>query len=222
MILIAEDDLKIAKLIIHLLRKDGYEVDHAKDGEEALMYCSINTYDIIILDWMMPIMNGIEACVELRKRGINSGIIMLTAKDTLEDKIIGLDSGADDYLIKPFEYKELFARIKALGRRSKQVIQNDILKKGLFSINRALQSAYYNQHQLMLSKKEYQLFSLLIENAPNVVPRSTIIDRVWGVDGEISDNNLDAFIRLLRMKVDKVVDQKVIISVRGIGYRMEV
>lgn len=222
MLLLAEDDPKIAKLIIHLLRKDGYEVDHALDGEEALMYADMNSYEVIILDWMMPVLDGIEACTRLRAKGFEGGILMLTAKDTLDDKIIGLESGSDDYLIKPFEYRELLARIKALLRRSKQGIVSDIFENGEFAIDRAIQMAYYKKEALLLSKKEYQLFALLLENAPNPVPRNMIIDRVWGIDGDISDNNLDVFIRLLRKKIQVVADRKAIINIRGIGYKMEV
>lgn len=222
MLLLAEDDPKIAKLIVHLLRKDDFEVDHAWDGQETLMYVSMNRYEVIILDWMMPILDGVETCLQLRKDGYQGGILMLTAKDTLDDKIIGLEAGADDYLIKPFEYRELQARIKALIRRSHKKIAHDILIKRDFSINRENQTAFYNKAPLSLSNKEYKLFSLLFENSPNPIPRRVIIDRVWGLDSDISDNNLDAFIRLLRKKLNKVVDREVIINIRGIGYKMEV
>lgn len=222
MFLLAEDDPKIAKLIVHLLKKDGYEVDHTKDGQEALMYVRMNSYDVIILDWMMPMMSGVEVCQHLREEGYEGGILMLTAKDTLDDKIIGLESGADDYLIKPFEYRELLARLKALSRRSSKTIVKDIISKGDFSIDRGTHTAYYKKTLLSLSKKEYLLFSLLFENSPNPIPRSVIIDRVWGLDGDITDNNLDAFIRLLRKKLHMAVERKVIVNIRGIGYKMEV
>lgn len=221
MILLAEDEPKIAKLIINLLRKDGYEVDHAKDGEEALYYISLNTYELIILDWMMPELDGIGVCKKLRQNGYNGGILMLTAKDTLDDKIVGLEAGADDYLIKPFEYRELLARLKALARRSYKNIVQDFVERGDFKIDRSQQTAYYKDQPFALSKKEYQLFELLFENAPNTIARATIIDRVWGVDGEISDNNLDVFIRLLRKKISQRVNDNVIVNVRGIGYKME-
>jgi len=222
MFLLAEDDPKIAKLIVHLLRKDGYEIDHAKDGQEALMYVEMNNYDVLILDWMMPVMSGVEVCQNLRTKGYEGGILMLTAKDTLDDKIMGLESGADDYLIKPFEYRELLARLKALNRRSNQAILKDVVNKGDFSIDRGTYAAYYKESLLALSKKEYLLFSLLFENSPNPIPRRVIIDRVWGLDGDITDNNLDAFIRLLRKKLGKKIDRKVILNIRGIGYKMEV
>jgi len=222
LILLAEDDPKISKLLVHLLNKDGHQVDLAINGEEAIMYNEINDYEIIILDWMMPVMDGIEACEKLRIKGFANGILMLTAKDTLDDKVVGLESGADDYLVKPFEYRELSARLKALSRRSVKKIKSDISVKGVFSIDRSLQRAFYKDKQLEFTKREYQLFSLLFENEGNAVPREIIIDRVWGIDGDISNNNLDAFIRLLRKKIGKIVDQKIIINVRGIGYKLEV
>lgn len=222
MLLLAEDDIKIANLVLHLLRKDGYEVDHAKDGEEALMYASMNDYEMIVLDWMMPVLDGIETCKKMRENGYEGGILMLTAKDTLDDKIMGLDSGADDYIVKPFEYRELLARLKALSRRSQKKLNQDIYEKGDFKIDRVIQSAYYKDQVLSLSKKEYQLFALLLENAPNALPRNLIIDRLWGIEGEITDNNLDAFIRLLRKKLSQYISMKVIVNIRGVGYKMEV
>lgn len=222
LILLAEDDPKIASLLIQLLSKDGYQVDHAKDGEEALMYFQINTYELIILDWMMPYLSGIEVCAKLRQENYTGGILMLTAKDTLDDKVVGLEVGADDYLVKPFEYRELKARIIALARRSDRKIQVDLVTKGIFSINRSLQIAYYRKELIGLSKREFQLFSLLFENQGNAVPRELIVDKVWGIDGEISNNNLDAFIRLLRKKLKTYDDRKIIVNVRGIGYKLEV
>ncbi len=222
LILLAEDDPTIAKLLMQLLGKDGYQVDHAKDGEEAMMYFQMNTYELIILDWMMPYLTGIEVCTKLRQSNYTGGILMLTAKDTLDDKVVGLEVGADDYLVKPFEYRELKARIIALARRSDRKIQVDLVTKGLFSINRPLQIAYYNKEIIGLSKREFQLFSLLFENQGNAVPRHLIVDKVWGIDGEISNNNLDTFIKLLRKKLKKYDDRKIIVNVRGIGYKLEV
>ncbi len=222
MILLAEDEEKIAKLLIHLLKKEGYEVDHAHNGFEALEYVSINTYDLIILDWMMPEMDGIEACKAMRLNGYEGGILMLTAKDTLDNKIKGLESGADDYLVKPFEFRELKARLRALERRSSKSIRSDQVAKGDFKIDRTQQKAYYKDDAFDFSKKEYLLFELLFENAGNTITRATLIDRVWGIDGEITENNLEAYIRLLRKKIKVKSKDKIIVTVRGIGYKMEV
>lgn len=222
LILLAEDDPKIAKLLIHLFKKDGYQVDHAKDGIEALLYTETNTYDIVLLDWMMPEKSGLEVCEALRNRHFNGGILMLTAKDTLDDKIMGLEYGADDYLIKPFEYKELLARVKALSRRSTKKLTEDKITLGNFIVDRAHKAIYFNDIDIGLSNREYQLLSLLMENNRKIVPREVIIDRVWGLDQEITQNNLDAFIKLLRKKIEQVAKDKVILNVRGIGYKVEV
>lgn len=222
LLLLVEDDLKISKLLLNLLRQEGHQVDHAVNGEEALMYIDLNDYQVVILDWMMPILNGIDTCNNLRKKGYNGGILMLTAKDTLDDKVIGLEAGADDYLIKPFEFRELSARLKALSRRSVKIIQKKRIYKGEYSIDRQMQAAFYKDSQMDLSRREYQLFSLLFENNGLAIPRNTIIDLVWGVDGEISENNLDAFIRLLRKKIAHFDNRKVLFNVRGIGYKLEV
>jgi len=222
LILLAEDDPKIAKLLVHLFRKDGYQIDHATDGIEALLYTESNQYDVILLDWMMPGKSGIEVCETLRNRHYHGGILMLTAKDTLDDKIIGLENGADDYLVKPFEYKELLARVKALLRRSSNTLSEDRLIIGSYILDRMHKRIFYKEHDLGLSSREFHLLSLLLENNKQVVPREVIIDRVWGLDLEVSQNNLDAFIRLLRKKIEKSTHDNIIVNVRGIGYKVEV
>lgn len=222
LILLAEDDPKIAELLIHLFKKDGYQIDHAKDGVEALLYTESNHYDIVLLDWMMPEKSGLEVCETLRNRHYHGGILMLTAKDTLDDKIIGLGNGADDYLVKPFEYKELLARVKALSRRSNQKLNDDLLIIGKYTLDRIRKTVLYESTDLSLSNREFQLLSLLIENNRQVVPRDVIIDRVWGLDQEITQNNLDAFIKLLRKKIEKSTKDNIILNVRGIGYKVEV
>ena len=222
LILLAEDDSKIAELLIHLFKKDGYQIDHAKDGVEALLYSENNHYDIILLDWMMPEKSGLEVCETLRNRHYNGGILMLTARDTLDDKIIGLENGADDYLIKPFEYKELLARVKALSRRSTQKLNDDLLAIGDYTLDRVHKIVLYRNTDLSLSSREFQLLSLLLENNRQVVPRDVIIDRVWGLDQEITQNNLDAFIKLLRKKIEKSTKDNIILNIRGIGYKVEV
>jgi len=220
LILLAEDEPKIAKLIIDLLSKDGYQVDYAHNGEEAMLYCKNNNYDVVILDWMMPVLDGKEACIKLRSTGYNGAILMLTAKDSLNDKIIGLESGADDYLIKPFEYLELLARLKALSRRSTMKLKKDIQTIADITLNRATKTVHKNKQVVNLSKREYQLFTLLFENAGQVIPREVLMDRVWGIDGNITANNLDVHIRLLRKKIENK-EKQVIKNIRGIGYMLE-
>lgn len=222
LLLLAEDDERLGKLLLHLLKKDGYQADWALDGLEALSLIDNCEYDLAVLDWMMPEMDGIELCQRLRERGFSGGILMLTAKDTLQDRIIGLDSGADDYLVKPFEYDELSARLRALSRRSRQPLTQDRVEIGAITVDRNSKSAYIGEDTLNLSRREFQLLDLLLRNRGRTVPREVIIDRVWGMDGEVTDNNLDAFIRLLRKKLETNGQPRVIVNIRGIGYRLEV
>lgn len=221
-ILLAEDDLKIGKNLVYLLGKDGYQVDYARDGAEAMLFIESNDYPIVILDWMMPELSGVEICHRLRDRQYQGGILMLTARDTLDDKIEGLDAGADDYLVKPFEYKELLARIKALARRSTNKVVAEVVHVGNFHIHAKLKTVYYKEEPIPLTNKEYQLFIFLLENNRQIVPREVLIDRIWGLDQEVSANNLEAFIRLLRKKIEALTHDKVIQNVRGIGYKIEI
>ena len=220
-ILLAEDDPKISRLLIELLGKDGYQVDHAHDGEEVMAYVEANTYDLIIMDWMMPKMDGLETIKRLRMQGYGGGILMLTAKDSLQNKVEGFQTGADDYLVKPFAYEELHMRIIALIRRSKEGILKDELKVGPLTISRGHNSVTYQGTAIDLSKRSYQLLLVLAENAGQIIPRDRLIDLVWGIDSEITPNNLDAHIRLLRKKIETKTYQP-IVNVRGIGYKMEV
>jgi len=222
MLLLAEDDARIARHLVKLLKQDGFGVDHVLDGLDALAYAEANSYDLIILDWMMPGRDGLSVCRELRNRHYDGGILMLTAKDTLDNKIDGLEAGADDYLIKPFEYRELLARIKALSRRSRKTLAEDALRVGPFLADRNTHTVTRNGEVLGLSRREFQIFLLLLENHGRIVPRETLLDRVWGLDGEVTTNNLDAHLRLLRKKLESPATPKCIINVRGLGYRLEV
>ncbi len=221
MLLLAEDDPKIGRYLVKFLQQDGYNVDYAANGAEALDYVKMNVYELVILDWMMPEKDGISVCRELRKNGYDGGILMLTARDTLENKVEGLEAGADDYLVKPFEYRELLARVKALARRSRKTLAEDILRIGPFAVDRATMTVSKDGCHLNLSKREYQIFQFLLENHGRVVPRETLLDRIWGIDGEVTANNLDAHIRLLRKKVETKGEQKHILNVRGMGYKLE-
>lgn len=221
LLLLAEDDPKISKLLIRLLSRDGYQVDHAKDGQEVIMYVEANLYDLIIMDWMMPEMTGLEAATRLRQKGYQGGILMLTARDGLADKVKGFRAGVDDYLVKPFDYEELHVRIVALLRRSRQFIAKDELVLGPIVIDRAHQQVTIEGQAVGLTKREYQLLLVLAENRGQTLPRERLIDLVWGVDGDITPNNLEAYIRLLRKKIESK-QFKPIVNVRGIGYKLEV
>lgn len=220
-ILLAEDDLRLGRLVAHMFDKEGIKVDWVVDGEMAFEYAVYSSYDLIILDWMMPGESGIDVCGRLRKQGYQGLILMLTAKDAVEDRVIGLDTGADDYLIKPFEFSELMARIRALSRRSSNKLIENVVTIGNRSFNKTTKVITYNEKEIFLSGREFQMLDLLIQNKGQVVPREVILDRVWGLESEVTSNNLDAYIRLLRKKIDPPGGDTLIHTIRGVGYRVE-
>ncbi|MBP2656463.1 MAG: two component transcriptional regulator, winged helix family [Firmicutes bacterium] len=220
-ILLAEDDRRLGNLVHKLLLKQGMQVDWVVDGEEALHYILNNSYEVIILDWMMPEKSGLEICQQLRLSQYQGGILMFTAKDAVDDLVQGLEAGADDYLVKPFEFKELLARIRSVARRSKVTLKDDIIKAAGLELNRLSKSAKRGTRELNLTSREFQLLEILADNCGRVLPREVLLDQVWGWDNAISPNNLDAFIRLLRKKVTQPGEPELIHNIRGVGYKLE-
>jgi len=220
-ILLAEDDKKLGKLIIHMLEKEHFTVDWVLNGTDAYDYSIGTEYDLILLDWMMPGKDGVSVCRQLREKGFNGAILMLTAKDELDDQITGLDSGADDYVIKPFEFKELLARIRALLRRRNRPIIHDVIVVGEFELNRKNYIFKKGDQDIQLSSKEFRLMELFMINYGQTLPREMILDRIWGLDSDITSNTLDAYIRLLRRKIEDGDEHKLIKNIRGVGYRFE-
>ena len=220
-ILLAEDDRRLGNLVHKLLLKQGMQVDWVVDGEEALHYILNNIYDVIILDWMMPEKSGLEVCRQLRLNQYQGGILMFTAKDAVDDLVLGLEAGADDYLVKPFEFKELLARIRSVARRSKVALKEDVIKAAGLELNRLTKSAKRGTRDLNLTSREFQLLEILADNCGRVLPREVLLDQVWGWDNAVSPNNLDAFIRLLRKKVTQPGESELIHNIRGVGYKLE-
>ncbi|WP_139492459.1 response regulator transcription factor [Brevibacillus dissolubilis] len=221
-ILLAEDDKKLGKLVKYVLEKKGnYHVDWVQNGEEALVYAKGSSYDLLVLDWMMPVMDGIEVCKSLRSSNYTQAILLLTAKDALQDKIHGLDAGADDYLTKPFEMEELLARLRSLGRRNFAPIQADAVTFGEFTLNRTSHQLLRNGEEILLSQREYQLLDLFLQNIGNVLTREVILDRVWGIGSDVSHKNVDVTVKMLRDKLEGIGVGQMIHSVRGVGYRFE-
>lgn len=218
-ILLAEDDERLGKIIHHLLERELHQVDWVKNGRDAYEYTTISSYDVIILDWMMPEMDGIEVCRKLRNDGYQGSILLLTAKDALDEIVTGLDAGADDYLIKPFEFEELLARVRALFRRKKQPFQQ-ILSLGNLSLDLGSHVIKLGDDTIELTKKEYQLLEILLRNTNQVLSREQLIDYVWGFDAHITDNSLDALVKLVRKKIDKKNSPSKIKTIRGVGYTM--
>lgn len=220
-ILLAEDDLRLGRLVQHMLEKEDIKVDWVVEGDVAFEYAVYSSYDIIILDWMMPGESGLNVCDRLRKQGYQGAILMLTAKDAVEDRVLGLDTGADDYLVKPFEFSELMARIRALSRRSSNKLIENVVTIGNLIFNRTTKILRYDDKEISLSGREFQMLDLLIQNKGQVVPREVILDRVWGLESEVTSNNLDAYVRLLRKKIDPLGGETLIHTIRGVGYRLE-
>ena len=220
-ILLAEDDSRLGKLIEYMLQQNKFNVEWITNGADIFEYAMYSEYDILVLDWMMPNVSGIDACRQLREAGYERAIIMLTARDTVEDRVMGLDAGADDYLVKPFEFDELLARLRALGRRSTQKIQQEVIEIGDFTLNRTTKVLMRKDQVIQLSPREFQIFDLLAQNLGVVVPRDIILDRIWGLERDITSNNIDSYMKILRKKLMDVDGNIAIKTVRGIGYRLE-
>lgn len=220
-VLLAEDDQKLGRLISHMLKKEGHTVDWFDSGDNVYTCASVSSYDLLILDWMMPGADGISICRRLRANGYEGAILMLTARDALDDRVCGLDAGADDYLVKPFEFAELFARIRALARRSCTPIQPEDITIADLVVHCTQHTVERNGTVIQLTPREFQLLELLLRNRGHIVPREIIFDRIWGYDADVSSNTLDAFVRLLRKKIEQPGERKLIHNVRGVGYKFE-
>lgn len=219
-ILLAEDDKQLGSLLSTMLRRADFQVTWVECGEEAYEKVYSADYEVLILDWMMPGLSGVGLCQRLRSENYQGKILLLTARDSVEDKVSGLDSGADDYLIKPFEFPELVARIKALARRAEQYLQEETAY-GDFKLNRSAETLGNKNGTIQLSPREFKIVDILLLNRDKVIPREMLMDRVWGIDGDITTNNLDAHIKLLRKKIAQITSEEIIKTVRGVGYKIE-
>lgn len=221
-ILLAEDDSTLGELIVFMLKKrGGYNVEWVMEGEDAFYYAVNAHYDVLILDWMMPNGTGIEVCERLRKQGYSGAILMLTAKDSIQDRIDGLDSGADDYLVKPFEIEELLARIRALSRRNYAPIVEEEIRVQDLVVNRMSHIVRLGSEEIQLSPREFQLLDLLMQNRGQVISREVILDRIWGNDSDVAPKTIDATVKLIRKKLKKVKKDHLLQSIRGVGYKFE-
>lgn len=217
-ILIVEDELDLNMVLSEMLTIEGYNVDSSYDGTDGLDNALSGIYDLIILDIMLPKKNGIEVLSEIRKNSINTPVLMLTAKSEIEDKISGLDNGADDYLTKPFNSKELLARIRALLRRREKILINENLEFADILIDKSTHEIYKNSQKVKLTKKEYDIIELLILNKGKVVPKDDLTVKIWGYNTDIEYNSIEVYISFLRKKL-RAIDSTVCIStIRGLGY----
>ncbi len=217
-ILIVEDESKMAMLLKKGLEEEHHSVSVAHDGRDGLELAMGQQFDAIVLDVMLPGLDGFEVARRLREHGNRTPILMVTARDALPDVIKGLDLGADDYLTKPFSFEELFARLRAIGRRG-PIPQGTRLEVGDLTLDPATHQVSRAGRPIPLTKKEYLLLELLMRNQGRVVPRETIIESIWGSDDLVESNTLDAFIKKVRQKVDAGNGRRLIHTVRGFGYR---
>jgi DNA-binding response OmpR family regulator len=217
-ILVVEDEPAIAGFISRGLTESGFGVDIARDGDEALDWPGVADFDVIVLDIMLPRRDGLEVCGTLRKRGLRTPILMLTARDTIEDRVTGLDSGADDYLVKPFAFAELLARIRALSRRQPELAGNE-LRIGDLVLNSATRRATRGEADVDLTAKEFSILEYLMRHPNQVLSRSVIAEHVWNYDFDNSTNVIDVHIKNLRRKLDDR-EGKLIQTMRGAGYRI--
>ena len=219
-LLVIEDERKIARIITESLKREKYAVDAAYDGEEGFNLADSQPYDLLIVDRMLPGLEGAEIVKKLRENGKNMPILFLTALSTTEDKTLGLDIGADDYLTKPFAIDELLARVRALLRRP-PIQQPDILKIDDLKIDKQQQAVTRAGKIIDLTSKEYALLEYLMQHPNQILSKETLIDHVWDFDADILPNNIEVYISYLREKVDKPFKDKLIKTVRGLGYKID-
>jgi heavy metal response regulator len=218
-VLLVEDEAKIADFIRRGLTEEGHAVDLAADGDEAIDWPNVADFDVIILDVMLPIRSGIEVCRTLRRRGLRTPILMLTAMDAVDDRVRGLDSGADDYLVKPFAFAELLARIRALARRE-PALRDTRLQLHDLVLDTTTRHVARGDRAMELTTKEYSILEYLMRHPGQVLTRTMIAEHVWNYDFDHASNVIDVHIRNLRRKIDDGFPTRLIQTVRGAGYRM--
>lgn len=219
-LLLAEDETELANALATILKRHNYAVDVVNNGEDALYYLETEVYDALILDIMMPKVDGIEVLRRIRSKGNNIPVLILTAKSEVEDKVLGLDTGADDYLTKPFSTQELLARIRAITRRRSEILENR-LKFGDVELDRLTYELISKKNKVLLTSKEFQIMEMLMMNKNQMIPSERIMEKVWGYDSDVESNVVWTYISYLRKKLrilESTVDIK---SVRNIGYMLE-
>lgn len=221
-IMIAEDEEKLADALVQIFAKNKMTADAFGNGIDALDNALTGIYDVIVLDIMMPGMTGIEVLRKIRAEGMDTPVLMFTAKDEISDKVKGLDSGADDYLTKPFATEELLARVRALSRRSSAAIVNsDVITCGDLSLDTAAYELSCGKNSLKLGLKEFSIMELLMKNSGRVLSKETLITKIWGYDSDAEYNNVEVYISFLRKKLDFIKSNAAIKTVRGVGYTLE-
>lgn len=220
-LLLVEDEIQLSEALNQILTKNKYVVDAVYNGEDGLDYGLTDIYDVIILDIMLPKLNGLEILRRLRKENIKTPVILLTAKGEVDDKVKGLDYGADDYLVKPFATDELLARLRALTRRQGEIINDNILSFGDIKLNISTYELEGPCNSIKLSLKEFEIIKFFIQRPKIVVTKDELISKIWGYDSEAEYNNIEVYISFLRKKLGYIDSNTSIITVRGVGYKLE-
>lgn len=220
-ILVVEDEAPLADALTEILKRNKYFVDTVYDGVDGLDYALTGVYDCILLDIMLPKMNGLEVLHHLRDEKISTSVILLTAKSEIEDKITGLDCGADDYITKPFNTSELLARIRAATRRKGEIVDDNCISFKNLRLLKNTCSIAYGENDVKLSLKEYQIMELLISNPHQILPKERIIEKIWGYESDVEYNNIEVYISFLRKKLAIICNDIQIKTARGIGYSLE-
>ena len=217
-ILVVEDEARIASLISRNLRLEGYQVEVAPDGETALEKAISNPPDLVLLDVMLPDIDGLEVCRQLRMAGCDEPVLMLTAKDAIPDRVAGLDAGADDYLVKPFAFDELLARVRALLRRAAPPETDALLEFSDLTLDPTTRQAQRGEREIELTAKEYDVLELFMRHPRQVLTRDIIYDRIWGYDFGGESNIIEVYVRYLRAKLEGEGEPRLIHTLRGVGY----
>ena len=220
-ILLVEDDKWLVNALVYQLKKENYAVDAALDGETGCELALANDYDLILLDRMLPKLDGISVLKKIREAGRKYPVLFITARDAVEDRISGLDAGADDYLVKPFDKNEMLARIRALCRRPSNLLEDETIALSGMVLYPRSGSLTYMDKTIELTPHETHLLELLLRNLGQVLPRETILDRVWGPNGCVEPGNIDSYIHFLRKKISSLHAPFIIRTFRGLGYRLE-
>lgn len=218
-ILITEDEKELAQALARGLRKQGYAADIAYDGEEALVLAEVNDYDLIILDLNLPKIDGVEVCRRIRASGSPTGILMLTARSSLDDRVNGLDQGADDYLVKPFHFPELLARVRAILRREGEP-RHTILRSGDLVLDPNVQKAYFRREEIRLTTKEFAVLEYLMRNVGRIVSQEELLEHVWNEDANLFTQTVKVHIKNIRKKLSAVGAHDLITTVKGRGYML--
>ena len=219
-LLLVEDERRLAQVVRRVLEEEGHTVDLAHDGEDGLAMARDGSHDVIVLDVLLPGMDGIELCQTLRRERLDTPVLLLTALDSIDDRVRGLDAGADDYLPKPFAFQELLARLRALGRRKVQAREATQIHVEGLTLDLRRRRADREGRAIELSPKEFSLLELLMRNQGRVLNRTQILDHIWGYDYAADSNLVDVYVAYLRRKVDRGAGRRLIRTVRGVGYAL--